>query len=71
MELEPTKDVLTALAAERRPGQTSSASPPSTAGPAERGRGKLERKGVDAVVVNDISDAGDRLRLRPRTRSRS
>ena len=31
-------------------------------GGVERARGKLERKGLDAVVVNDISRPGDRLR---------
>ena len=46
-----------ALAAERAArARRSSASPPSTArARVERGRGKLERKGLDAVVVNDIS----------------
>ena len=51
--------MLAALAAARaRRARRSSASPPSTAtGAVERGRAKLERKGLDAVVVNDISRA--------------
>src|SRR5436190_189241 len=57
LELEPTTDVLAALAAERRPGQTLVGFAAEHGGdPAEHGRVKLERKRVDAVVVNDISD---------------
>ena len=42
--------------ARARPARRWSGSPPSTAtGAVERGRSKLERKGLDAVVVNDIS----------------
>jgi phosphopantothenoylcysteine decarboxylase / phosphopantothenate---cysteine ligase len=54
--LEPTPDVLSGLAAARRPGQTI------VGFAAEHGegalgyaRGKLERKRLDAIVVNDIS----------------
>jgi phosphopantothenoylcysteine decarboxylase/phosphopantothenate--cysteine ligase len=57
LQLEPTTDVLSALAAERRPGQTLVGFAAEHGGdPAEHGRVKLERKRVDAVVVNDISD---------------
>ena len=57
LELEPTTDVLSALAAERRPGQTLIGFAAEHGGDAaEHGRVKLERKRVDAVVVNDISD---------------
>jgi phosphopantothenoylcysteine decarboxylase/phosphopantothenate--cysteine ligase len=57
LELEPTVDVLAALAADRRPGQTLIGFAAEHGGdPAAHGRLKLERKGVDAVVVNDISD---------------
>jgi phosphopantothenoylcysteine decarboxylase/phosphopantothenate--cysteine ligase len=57
LELEPTVDVLSALAAERRPGQTLVGFAAEHGGdPVEHGRVKLERKRVDAVVVNDISD---------------
>jgi phosphopantothenoylcysteine decarboxylase / phosphopantothenate---cysteine ligase len=56
LELEPTEDVLTALAGERSAGQTligfAAEHGPGAVG---RGRAKLERKGLDAVVVNDIS----------------
>jgi phosphopantothenoylcysteine decarboxylase/phosphopantothenate--cysteine ligase len=56
LRLEPTTDVLAALSAERRPGQTlvGFAAEHGQEG-VERARGKLERKGLDAVVVNDIS----------------
>jgi phosphopantothenoylcysteine decarboxylase / phosphopantothenate---cysteine ligase len=59
IELEPTADVLSGLAARRRPGQVL------VGFAAEHGDGavgygldKLERKGLDAVVVNDISTPG-------------
>ena len=58
LALEPTEDVLAALAAARAPGQTLVGfAAEHGEGAAERGRGKLERKGLDAVVVNDISRA--------------
>ena len=57
LELEPTTDILSALAEIRRQGQTLVGFAAEHGGdPAEHGRVKLERKGVDAVVVNDISD---------------
>ena len=56
VELEPTTDVLAALGALRRHGQTLVGFAAEHGdGGLERGRGKLERKGLDAVVVNDIS----------------
>jgi phosphopantothenoylcysteine decarboxylase/phosphopantothenate--cysteine ligase len=56
LELEPTEDVLAALAGARSPGQTLVGfAAEHGAGAVERGRAKLERKGLDAVVVNDIS----------------
>jgi phosphopantothenoylcysteine decarboxylase / phosphopantothenate---cysteine ligase len=58
VELEPTADILAALAAERTPGQTLIGfAAEHGEGAVERGRAKLERKGLDAVVVNDISRA--------------
>ncbi|MBA3262599.1 MAG: bifunctional phosphopantothenoylcysteine decarboxylase/phosphopantothenate--cysteine ligase CoaBC [Thermoleophilaceae bacterium] len=58
LALEPTEDVLAALAAQRAPGQTLVGfAAEHGAGAVERGRAKLERKGLDAVVVNDISRA--------------
>jgi phosphopantothenoylcysteine decarboxylase / phosphopantothenate---cysteine ligase len=57
LELEPTTDVLSALAGMRRPGQTLVGFAAEHGGdPVAHGRVKLERKRVDAVVVNDISD---------------
>ena len=59
LELERTEDVLTALAAERRPGQLLVGfAAESGARAVEHARGKLERKRLDAVVVNDVSAPG-------------
>lgn len=59
VELAPTTDVLAALAAERRPGQTLVGFAAEHGERAlERAREKLERKGLDAVVVNDVSASG-------------
>jgi phosphopantothenoylcysteine decarboxylase/phosphopantothenate--cysteine ligase len=56
VELEPTTDVLATLGGLRRPGQTLVGfAAEHGAGAIERGRGKLERKHLDAVVVNDIA----------------
>ena len=56
LELEPTDDVLTALAARRRPGQVLVGFAAEHGSEAVAyGRRKLERKRLDAVVVNDIS----------------
>jgi phosphopantothenoylcysteine decarboxylase/phosphopantothenate--cysteine ligase len=56
LELEPTEDVLAALAGARGPGQTLVGfAAEHGAGAVGRGRAKLDRKGLDAVVVNDIS----------------
>ncbi len=58
LELEPTTDVLAALAAERRDGQTLVGfAAEHGEGAVELGRRKLAEKGVDAIVVNDISRA--------------
>jgi len=66
LRLEPTTDVLAALSAERRSEQLLVGfAAEHGEGGVERARGKLERKGLDAVVVNDISredigfDAGE------------
>jgi phosphopantothenoylcysteine decarboxylase/phosphopantothenate--cysteine ligase len=57
LELEPTEDVLAALAGRRREGQTLVGFAAEHGGdPIDRARGKLERKGLDAIVVNDVSD---------------
>jgi phosphopantothenoylcysteine decarboxylase/phosphopantothenate--cysteine ligase len=67
LDLEPTKDILAALAGRRGEGQvllgfaaemSAAASSPAAAGAAtslERAREKLARKGVDAIVLNDVS----------------
>jgi len=56
IELEPTADILTAIAAGRRSGQTIVGfAAEHGAGALAYGREKLERKQLDAVVVNDIS----------------
>jgi phosphopantothenoylcysteine decarboxylase / phosphopantothenate---cysteine ligase len=56
LRLEPTEDVLATLAVERTEGQTLVGfAAEHGAGAVERGRDKLRRKGLDAVVVNDIS----------------
>jgi phosphopantothenoylcysteine decarboxylase/phosphopantothenate--cysteine ligase len=56
LELEPTADVLSGLAAQRRPGQTLVGFAAEHGEDALRhGRGKLREKRLDAIVVNDIS----------------
>ena len=58
LQLEPTTDVLASLSAKRRPGQVLVGFAAEHGdGAVERARGKLERKKLDAVVVNDISRA--------------
>jgi phosphopantothenoylcysteine decarboxylase/phosphopantothenate--cysteine ligase len=56
LHLEPTEDVLAGLAATRRPGQVLVGfAAEHGADAVERARAKLERKGVDAIVFNDVS----------------
>jgi phosphopantothenoylcysteine decarboxylase / phosphopantothenate---cysteine ligase len=56
IELEPTTDIVAAVAAERRPDQTVIGfAAEHGEGAIGRGREKLVRKALDAVVVNDIS----------------
>jgi phosphopantothenoylcysteine decarboxylase / phosphopantothenate---cysteine ligase len=56
LELERTDDVLAELARRRTQGQTLIGfAAEHGQGAVDRGRAKLERKGLDAVVVNDIS----------------
>ena len=56
IELESTEDVLTALAAQRRPAQLLVGFAAEHGEEAlANGREKLERKRLDAIVVNDIS----------------
>jgi len=56
--LEPTPDILAGLAARRRPGQVLVGFAAETHDALERGRNKLARKGVDLLVVNDVSAPG-------------
>jgi phosphopantothenoylcysteine decarboxylase / phosphopantothenate---cysteine ligase len=57
LSLEPTEDILAALAAKRRQGQTVVGFAAEHGGEAvERARGKLQRKGADLIVLNDVSD---------------
>jgi phosphopantothenoylcysteine decarboxylase / phosphopantothenate---cysteine ligase len=59
LRLERTQDVLSGLAARRRPGQVLVGFAAEHGdGALEHGRGKLTRKNLDAVVVNDIGAAG-------------
>ncbi len=56
LELESTEDIVAAVAAGRRAEQTVVGfAAEHGEGAIERGRAKLARKGLDAVVVNDIS----------------
>lgn len=55
LALERTHDVLSGLAARRRDGQTLVGFAAEHGDGLEAARGKLERKGLDAVVLNDIS----------------
>jgi phosphopantothenoylcysteine decarboxylase/phosphopantothenate--cysteine ligase len=56
LSLEPTEDVLSALAARRAPRQTLVGfAAEHGEGAVAYGRDKLTRKGLDAVVVNDIA----------------
>ena len=57
LSLEPTEDILAALAARRAEGQTVVGFAAEHGGEAvERARGKLRRKGADLIVLNDVSD---------------
>jgi phosphopantothenoylcysteine decarboxylase / phosphopantothenate---cysteine ligase len=59
VELEPTEDVLSALAARRRPGQVLVGfAAEHGEGAVSYGADKLARKGLDAIVINDISQPG-------------
>jgi phosphopantothenoylcysteine decarboxylase / phosphopantothenate---cysteine ligase len=57
LSLEPTEDILAALASRRAEGQTIVGFAAEHGGEAvERARGKLRRKGADLIVLNDVSD---------------
>ncbi|HWF16639.1 MAG TPA: bifunctional phosphopantothenoylcysteine decarboxylase/phosphopantothenate--cysteine ligase CoaBC [Acidimicrobiales bacterium] len=56
--LEPTPDILAGLARRGAPGQVIVGFAAETHDAVERGKRKLERKGVDLLVVNDVSAPG-------------
>jgi phosphopantothenoylcysteine decarboxylase / phosphopantothenate---cysteine ligase len=57
LRLEPTEDILASLSSRRRPEQTVVGFAAEHGGDAVgRARGKLERKGADLIVLNDVSD---------------
>jgi phosphopantothenoylcysteine decarboxylase/phosphopantothenate--cysteine ligase len=59
LQLVRTTDVLSSLADARRPGQVLVGFAAEHGdGALANARGKLERKGLDAVVLNDVSDPG-------------
>ena len=59
LQLVRTTDVLSSLADARRPGQVLVGFAAEHGdGALAHARGKLERKGLDAVVLNDVSDPG-------------
>jgi phosphopantothenoylcysteine decarboxylase/phosphopantothenate--cysteine ligase len=55
LDLEATDDILAALGTRRRQGQTVIGFAAETDAGLERAREKLERKGADAIVLNDVS----------------
>jgi phosphopantothenoylcysteine decarboxylase/phosphopantothenate--cysteine ligase len=55
---EPTPDILCGLVGRRRAGQVIVGFAAETDDPVARGRRKFERKGVDIMVVNDVSAPG-------------
>jgi phosphopantothenoylcysteine decarboxylase / phosphopantothenate---cysteine ligase len=55
LDLEPTEDILAGLGERRRKGQTIVGFAAETDAGIERAREKLERKGADAIVLNDVS----------------
>jgi phosphopantothenoylcysteine decarboxylase/phosphopantothenate--cysteine ligase len=57
LELEPTADVLAALAARRRPGQVLVGFAAEAGADIERAQAKRLLKGVDLIVLNDVSRA--------------
>jgi phosphopantothenoylcysteine decarboxylase/phosphopantothenate--cysteine ligase len=56
--LEPTPDILVGLVSRRPPGQVVVGFAAETNDVLERGRKKLARKGVNLLVVNDVSAPG-------------
>lgn len=58
IELEPTEDILAEIVRERKPGTLVVGFAAETESPLEHARGKLLRKGADAIVLNDVARPG-------------
>ena len=58
VQLEPTVDILAALGAQRRPGQTIVGFAAETDDLRANAADKLTRKGIDLIVANDVSAPG-------------
>ncbi|HUZ03932.1 MAG TPA: phosphopantothenoylcysteine decarboxylase, partial [Acidobacteriaceae bacterium] len=58
LELEPTNDILAEVVQRRNPETLVIGFAAETNRALEHGRGKLERKGADAIVLNDVSRDG-------------
>ncbi len=58
LDLEPTEDILAEVVQRRNPGTLVIGFAAETNRPLEHGRSKLERKGADAIVLNDVSREG-------------
>lgn len=58
IELEPTEDILREVVERRRPETLVVGFAAETENLLEHGRGKLSRKGADAIVLNDVSKRG-------------
>ncbi len=55
LQLEPTRDILAQIVADKRPGTLVIGFAAETEEILANGRAKLQRKGCDAIVVNDVS----------------
>ncbi len=58
LELEATEDIVAEVVRQRRPGTLVVAFAAEVEDAVARGRAKMVRKGVDAIVVNDVSRVG-------------
>ncbi|WP_263359321.1 bifunctional phosphopantothenoylcysteine decarboxylase/phosphopantothenate--cysteine ligase CoaBC [Acidicapsa ligni] len=58
IEFLPTEDILAEVVRQRKPGQLIVGFAAETENGVENGRAKLLRKGVDAIVMNDVSREG-------------
>lgn len=58
LELEPTEDILAEVVRARKPGTLVIGFAAETERPLEHARGKLERKGADAIVLNNVGRPG-------------